>query len=53
MEQTKSILKIENLSVYYGPICAIKKIDIEVNKGEIVAILGANGSGKSQVLILV
>lgn len=50
MEQTNNILKIEDLSVYYGPICAVKKIDLEVNKGEIVAVLGANGAGKSTMV---
>ncbi len=50
MEQTNIILKIEDLSVYYGPICAVKKIDLEVSKGEIVAVLGANGAGKSTMV---
>ena len=50
MEQTNTILKIEDLSVYYGPICAVKKIDLEVKKGEIVAVLGANGAGKSTMV---
>ena len=50
MEQTNTLLKIDNLSVYYGPICAIKKIDLEVKQGEIVAVLGANGAGKSTMV---
>lgn len=49
MEQT-NMLKIEDLSVYYGPICAIKKVDLEVNKGEIVALIGSNGAGKTTLL---
>lgn len=49
MEQT-NMLKIEDLSVYYGPICAIKKVDLEVKKGEIVALIGANGAGKTTLL---
>ena len=50
MEQTNTLLKIEDLSVYYGPICAVKKIDLEVKQGEIVAVLGANGAGKSTMV---
>ena len=50
MEQTKTLLKIENLSVYYGAICAVKQIDLEVKQGEIVAVLGANGAGKSTMV---
>lgn len=44
------MLKIQDLSVYYGQICAIKKIDLEVNKGEIVALIGSNGAGKSTLI---
>ena len=49
MEQT-NVLKVENLSVYYGPICAVRKIDLEVNQGEIVALIGSNGAGKSTLI---
>ncbi len=50
MEQTEFILKVEDLSVNYGPICAVKKIDLEVRNGEIVALIGANGAGKSTLI---
>jgi len=44
------MLTIENLNVCYGQINAIKKVSFEVNKGEIVTIIGANGAGKSSIL---
>jgi len=44
------VLKVENLHVYYGGIHALKGIDISVEKGEIVTIIGANGAGKSTLL---
>ena len=47
------ILKITDLKLNYGPIAAIKGIDITVEKGKIVAILGANGAGKTSTLKVV
>ena len=44
------MLKIEDLHVYYGAIHAIKGISFEVGEGEIVALIGANGAGKSTIL---
>lgn len=44
------MLKINDLHVYYGKIEAIKGIDFEVNEGEIVTLIGANGAGKSTTL---
>ncbi len=44
------ILKITNLKLNYGAIAAIKGIDISVEEGKIVAILGANGAGKTSTL---
>lgn len=44
------MLKIENLSVNYGGIEAVKGISLEVPKGEIVTLIGANGAGKSTTL---
>lgn len=44
------MLKIENLNIKYGAIHAIKGIDLEVNEGEIVTLIGANGAGKSSIL---
>ena len=44
------LLKVDNLHVYYGSIHAIKGISFEVNEGEIVTLIGANGAGKSTTL---
>ena len=45
-----TMLKIEDINVYYGAIHAIKGISLEVNEGEIVTLIGANGAGKSTTL---
>lgn len=44
------MLKIENLELNYGVIRALKGINLEVNEGEIVTLIGANGAGKSSTL---
>ena len=44
------MLKIEDMHVYYGAIHAIKGVSFEVGEGEIVALIGANGAGKSTIL---
>ncbi len=44
------MLKVDNLEVAYGNIKAIKGITLEVNKGEIVTLIGSNGAGKSTTL---
>ena len=44
------MLKVEDINVYYGAIHAIKGISFEVNVGEIVTLIGANGAGKSTTL---
>ncbi len=45
-----SMLKVEDLHVYYGSIHAIKGISFDVSEGEIVTLIGANGAGKSTTL---
>ncbi len=45
-----TMLKIEDINVYYGAIHAIKGISLEVKEGEIVTLIGANGAGKSTTL---
>lgn len=44
------MLKVDDINVFYGAIHAIKGISLEVNEGEIVTLIGANGAGKSTVL---
>ena len=44
------MLKIQDLNVYYDAIHALKDINIEVNEGEIVTLIGANGAGKTSTL---
>lgn len=44
------MLEIKDLEVYYGMINAIKGVSFEVNKGEIIALIGANGAGKTTIL---
>lgn len=45
-----TILKVDDINVYYGAIHAIKGISFEVNEGEVVTLIGANGAGKSTIL---
>jgi branched-chain amino acid transport system ATP-binding protein len=44
------MLKVKDLVVNYGVIAAVRGIDLEVNKGEIVTLIGANGAGKTSTL---
>ncbi len=44
------MLKVTNVNVYYGKIHAIKDVSFEVNDGEVVSLIGANGAGKSTIL---
>ena len=43
----ETVLKVDNINVYYGNIHAIKDISFHVDEGEIVTLIGANGAGKS------
>ena len=50
MSAPDTILKLSNIESYYGPIMAIRGISLEVARGQIVTLLGANGAGKTTVL---
>lgn len=49
-DMAKPMLKIDDINVYYGAIHALKGISLEVDEGEIVTLIGANGAGKSTTL---
>ena len=46
----ETMLKVDNINVYYGNIHAVKDVSFEVHEGEIVTLIGANGAGKSTTL---
>ena len=46
----KPVLQLANIETYYGPVMAIRGVSLEVRAGQIVALLGANGAGKTTVL---
>jgi branched-chain amino acid transport system ATP-binding protein len=47
------MLRLESVSSYYGKICAISDVSLEVTDGEIVTLIGANGAGKSTTLMTI
>jgi len=46
----ENLLSVRNIETYYGPIMAIRSVSLEVPKGQIVTVLGANGAGKTTIL---
>jgi branched-chain amino acid transport system ATP-binding protein len=48
--ERQKVLEIKNIDVFYGDVQVIWNVSFEVNKGEIVALIGANGAGKSTIL---
>ncbi len=53
MERERPLLRLAGVTSGYGPIVAVRQADLEVRSGEIVALLGANGAGKSTMLLTV
>ncbi|MFT5138995.1 MAG: branched-chain amino acid transport system ATP-binding protein [Lysobacterales bacterium] len=49
-ESQSPLLELRNIETYYGPVMAIRGVSMEVREGQIVALLGANGAGKTTVL---
>lgn len=45
-----TMLKVDDLSVHYGVIQAVKNVSFEVNEGEVISLIGANGAGKTSIL---
>ena len=47
------LLKLRGVKTYYGNVIALKGVDLDVNEGEIVALIGANGAGKSTMMMTI
>jgi polar amino acid transport system ATP-binding protein len=45
-----SVLRISNIKKFFGPLCVLDDVSLDVNQGEVVAVIGRSGSGKSTML---
>lgn len=52
-EETSYMLDIHELSTHYGAICAVNQVSLHVDTGEIVSLIGANGAGKTSLLMTI
>ena len=50
LEQNKKVLEINEITAFYGPICALRDVCLKVHENEIVGLIGANGAGKSTLM---
>jgi len=53
MSTNPPMLELDSISTHYGSICAVNKVSLHVNKGEIVSLIGSNGAGKTSLLMTV
>ena len=49
MSEVKHVLRVENVTMQFGGVVAVNNLSMEVNEGEIVALIGPNGTGKSTI----
>ena len=53
MENENSLIRVDQVSRYYGPFCAVDNISFEVRRGEVLGFLGPNGAGKSTTMQMI